>query len=89
VRHPRWGWQPKHLDPIGAPAGASSAKHDAGLLKASARLDGERVVLTLSDVSEHAVADPDVHQVLSDRLGFAVRAHRRLAPDGDVPGHVR
>lgn len=50
-----------------------SAKRYADLLMASARLDGERVVITLPDASEHAADDPDVHQVLSDWLGFAVR----------------
>ena len=50
-----------------------SAKRYADLLMASARLDGERVVVTLPDSSEHAADDPDIHQVLSDWLGRAVR----------------
>ena len=50
-----------------------SAKRYADLLMASARLDGERVVITLPDASEHAADDPGVHQALSDWLGFEVR----------------
>ena len=50
-----------------------SAKRYAALLMASARVDGERVVVTLPDASEHAADDPDVHQVLSDWLGREVR----------------
>jgi uncharacterized protein YcbX len=50
-----------------------SAKRYADLFMASARLDGERVVLTLPDGSEHAADDPDVHRALSDWLGLAVR----------------
>jgi uncharacterized protein len=53
-----------------------SAKRYADLLMASARLDGERVIVTLPDASEHAADDPDIHQVLSDWLGLEVR----LAP---------
>jgi uncharacterized protein YcbX len=50
-----------------------SAKRYADLFMASARLDGERVVLTLPDGSEHAADDPGVHAALSDWLGLAVR----------------
>ena len=50
-----------------------SAKRYADLLLASARLDGNRVVLTLPDGSEHASDDDDVHEALSDWLGLAVR----------------
>lgn len=50
-----------------------TAKRHAELLMASARLDGERVVLTLPDGSEHAADDPGVDQVLSDWLGLDVR----------------
>ena len=50
-----------------------SAKRYADLFMASARLDGERVVLTLPDGSEHAADDAGVHQALSDWLGLAVR----------------
>ncbi|HVM08878.1 MAG TPA: MOSC N-terminal beta barrel domain-containing protein [Acidimicrobiales bacterium] len=53
-----------------------SAKRYPDLLMASARLDGERVVITLPDASEHAADDDDIHQVLSDWLGLEVR----LAP---------
>jgi uncharacterized protein YcbX len=50
-----------------------SAKRFADLFMASARLDGEGVVVTLPDGSEHAAEDPGVHQALSDWLGLAVR----------------
>lgn len=50
-----------------------SAKRYADLVLASARLDGERLAITLPDGSEHASDDPDVHQVLSDWLGLEVR----------------
>lgn len=50
-----------------------SAKRYADLLMASARIDGERVVITLPDASEHAADDPDVHRALSDWLGLEVR----------------
>lgn len=50
-----------------------SAKRYADLLMASARVDGQRVVVTLPDASEHAADDPDVHRVLSDWLGLEVR----------------
>jgi hypothetical protein len=50
-----------------------SAKRYADLLMASARLDGDRVVLTLPDGSEQAADDPGVHAVLSAWLGLEVR----------------
>jgi uncharacterized protein YcbX len=50
-----------------------SAKRHAELLSASARLDGERVVLSLPDGSEHAADDPGVHAALSSWLGLEVR----------------
>jgi uncharacterized protein YcbX len=50
-----------------------SAKRYADLLMASARVDGDRVVVTLPDASEHAADDPDVHQALSEWLGLEVR----------------
>jgi uncharacterized protein len=53
-----------------------SAKRYPELLMASARLDGERVVMTLPDGTEHAADDADIHQVLTDWLGLEVR----LAP---------
>ena len=61
-----------------------SAKRYADLLMASARVDGERVVITLPDESEHAADDPDVHRALSDWLGREVRL---MAPpvDGVFP----
>ncbi len=61
-----------------------SAKRYADLLMASARHDGDRVVLTLPDGSEHAADDPGVHGALSAWLGRDVR----LAPppaDGPLP----
>lgn len=50
-----------------------SAKRYADLLLASARLDGDRVVLTLPDGAEHGAHDPGVHAALSDWLGLDVR----------------
>ena len=50
-----------------------SAKRYADLFMASARLDGDRVIVTLPDGSEHAADDAGVHQALSDWLGLAVR----------------
>jgi len=58
-----------------------SAKRYADLLLASARLDGERVVLTLPDGAEHASDDPSVHDALSAWLGMPVRLQ---APPADV-----
>ncbi len=50
-----------------------SAKRYADLLTASARLDGDRVVVTLPDSSEHAADDLDIDRVLSNWLGREVR----------------
>lgn len=61
-----------------------SAKRHADLLMASARLDGERVVLTLPDGTDHAADDTDVHAALSDWLGLEVRLEAPPA-DGVLP----
>ena len=61
-----------------------SAKRHADLFMASARLDGERVVLTLPDGSEHAADDPGVHAALSAWLGLDVRLEAPPA-DGVLP----
>src|SRR5688500_3764605 len=61
-----------------------SAKRYADLLLASARLDGERVLLTLPDGSEHASDDDDVHEVLSAWLDHPVRLEAPPA-DGVFP----
>jgi uncharacterized protein YcbX len=50
-----------------------TGKRHADLLLASARLDGERVVVTLPDGTEHAADDPGVHAALSAWLGMDVR----------------
>jgi len=50
-----------------------SGKRYPDLLMASARLDVDRVVLTLPDGSEHDAADPAVHDVLSRWLDLDVR----------------
>jgi hypothetical protein len=50
-----------------------SAKRYADLLLASARVDGDDVVLTLPDGSEHAASDPGVHAALSAWLDHEVR----------------
>ena len=50
-----------------------SAKRYADLLLASARLDGNRVVITLPDGTEHASDDPGVHDALSGWLDMPVR----------------
>ena len=50
-----------------------SAKRYADLLLASARLDGNRAVITLPDGAERASDDADVHDVLSQWLGLEVR----------------
>lgn len=50
-----------------------SAKRHAELFMASARLDGELVVLSLPDGSEHTADDPGVHAALSAWLGLDVR----------------
>jgi uncharacterized protein len=57
-----------------------SGKRHADLFMASARLEGERVVLSLPDGSEHAAADPGVHAALSRWLGLDVRLE---APPAD------
>ncbi len=57
-----------------------SAKRYADLLMASARIDDQRVVITLPDSSEHAADDPDIDRVLSDWLGLDVRL---LPPPND------
>ena len=61
-----------------------SAKRYADLLMASARLDGEQVVVTLPDGTEHTADDPGIHDVLSDWLGLAVRLEAPPA-DGVFP----
>ncbi len=58
-----------------------SAKRHADLLLASARLDGDRVVVTLPDGSEHTADDPEVHDALSAWLGRPVRLQ---PPPGDT-----
>ncbi len=50
-----------------------SGKRHASLLMASARREGDDVVVTLPDGTEHAASDPDVHAVLSAWLGLDVR----------------
>ena len=57
-----------------------SAKLYADLLLASARLDGNRVVIALPDGSEHAADDPKVHDALSAWLDKDVRLE---APPAD------
>jgi uncharacterized protein YcbX len=59
-----------------------SAKRYADLLMASARLDGDHVVVTLPDGDEHAADDPGIHQALSDWLGRDVRL---AAPPAEGP----
>jgi uncharacterized protein YcbX len=61
-----------------------SAKRYAELFMASARTDGERVVLTLPDGREHAADDADVHAALSAWLGLDVRLEAPPA-DGVFP----
>jgi uncharacterized protein YcbX len=58
-----------------------SAKRHAPLLEAAARVDGDEVVVTLPDGSEHAAGDPAVHAALSVWLGMEVRLE---APPADV-----
>ena len=58
-----------------------SAKRYAQLLQASARRDGDDVVLTLPDGSEHTAADPKVHDALSEWLDQDVRLE---PPPADV-----
>jgi uncharacterized protein YcbX len=50
-----------------------SAKRWADLLLASARVEGDDVVVTLPDGSEHAASDPGVHDALSAWLDKDVR----------------
>ena len=50
-----------------------SAKRYADLLMASARLDGDEVVLTLPNGESHAATDPGVHAALSAWLDKDVR----------------
>jgi uncharacterized protein YcbX len=57
-----------------------SAKLHAPLLEASARVEGDDVVLTLPDGSSHAASDPGVHAALSAWLDREVRLE---APDAD------
>lgn len=57
-----------------------SAKKWADLLLASARLDGDEIVVTLPDGSEHQASDPKVHDALSAWLDHEVRL---AAPPAD------
>jgi len=61
-----------------------SAKRYADLLLATARIDGDRVVLTLPDGTEHAASDPGVHDALSAWLDREVRLEAPPA-DGVFP----
>lgn len=65
------------------PAGGKvlSAKRWADLLLASARVDGDDVVVTLPDGTEHAASDPGVHGALSAWLDQDVRLE---APPADA-----
>ncbi len=70
------------VDPVAGKVLA--AKRWADLLLASARVDGDDVVITLPDGTEHAASDPGVHGALSAWLGREVR----LEPpplDGSLP----
>jgi uncharacterized protein YcbX len=58
-----------------------SAKRWADLLLASARVDGDDVVVTLPDGTEHAASDPEVHGALSAWLDQDVRLE---APPADA-----
>jgi len=58
-----------------------SAKRYADLLMASARVDGDVVVITLPDGSEHQATDPHVHDALSTWLDQDVRLE---PPPADV-----
>jgi uncharacterized protein YcbX len=53
-----------------------SAKRYAELLLASARWEGDEVVLMLPDGDEHAAGDPKVHVALSEWLDLDVRLER-------------
>ena len=57
-----------------------SAKLHAPLLDASARVDGDDVVITLPDGTSHAASDPGVHAALSAWLDREVRLE---APQAD------
>jgi uncharacterized protein YcbX len=50
-----------------------SAKRYASLLDASARYEGDEIVLTLPDGNDHAAGDPGVHDALSAWLDHEVR----------------
>ena len=58
-----------------------SAKRWADLLLASARVEGDDVIITLPDGAEHAASDPAVHAALSAWLGHEVRLE---APPADA-----
>lgn len=58
-----------------------SGKRYPALLTASARLDGDGVVLTLPDGTEHEATDPAVHDALSAWLDLDVRLQ---APPADT-----
>lgn len=53
-----------------------SAKRYAPLLMASARVEGDEVVITLPDGKEHQASDPGVHAALSAWLDHEVRLER-------------
>jgi uncharacterized protein YcbX len=72
-RDRRWGV----VDP--AAGKVLSAKRWGKLLEASGRGDGEEVVVTLPDGSEHRSDDPAIHGALSAWLDLEVRLER--APD--------
>ena len=61
-----------------------TAKRWADLLLASARIDGDEVVLTLPDGTEHAASDAGVNRALSAWLGRDVRLEAPPA-DGVLP----
>ena len=61
-----------------------SAKRYAPLLMASARVEGDDVVITLPDGKEHQAGDPGVHAALSSWLDHEVRLERPPA-DGVFP----
>lgn len=53
-----------------------SAKRYADLFMASARVEGDEVVVALPTGAEHAASDPAVHAALSSWLGLDVRLER-------------
>lgn len=61
-----------------------SAKRWADLLLASARVDGDDVVIALPDGAEHRASDPGVHVALSAWLGQEVRLEPPPA-EGSLP----